>query len=61
MFKFLSATFSSLLLCFTVAQNVTAQTPAFSRPAGAAEIAEVAAGYQALFTCSAHFFAGRPL
>ena len=33
----------------------------FRRPAGAAEIPEVAAGYQALFTCSAHFFAGRPL
>ena len=33
----------------------------FVRPAGAAELEEMAVGYQALFTCSAHFFAGRPL
>ena len=33
----------------------------FMRPAGAAEMQEVAAGYQALFTCSAHFVAQRPL
>jgi len=33
----------------------------FQRPAGAAEIEEVTAGYQALFTCSAHFVAGRSL
>ncbi|MGI9303431.1 MAG: serine hydrolase domain-containing protein [Gammaproteobacteria bacterium] len=35
----------------------------YERPAGAAEITEplIVAGYRALFTCSAHFFAGRPL
>ncbi|XOV83083.1 MAG: serine hydrolase domain-containing protein [bacterium] len=33
----------------------------FVRPAGAAEMAEVAAGYQALFTCSAYFIARRAL
>lgn len=33
----------------------------FARPAGAAGIHEVAAGYQALFTCSAHFVAQRAL
>ncbi len=38
-----------------------AEAPPFQRLAGAAAIEEVAAGYQALFTCSAHFFAGRPL
>ena len=61
MFKLLLVAFSSFLLCAPGAQLLAAQTPAFSRPAGAAEITEVAAGYQALFTCSAHFFAGRPL
>ena len=34
---------------------------AFTRPYGAAETSEVAAGYAALFTCSAHFIMGRPL
>jgi len=37
--------------------------PPYQRPAGIAEEQEplIAAGYRALFTCSAHFFAGRPL
>lgn len=37
--------------------------PAYQRPAGIADEREplIAAGYRALFTCSAHFFAGRPL
>ncbi len=37
--------------------------PRYSRPAGAAESSApfIAAGFRALFTCSAHFHAGRPL
>ena len=37
--------------------------PLFQRPAGIADAAEplIVAGYRALFTCSAYFFAGRPL
>ncbi len=37
--------------------------PAYQRPAGIADDKEplIVAGYRALFTCSAHFFAGRPL
>jgi len=35
--------------------------PPLQRPAGAADIGNVAAGYQALFTCSAHFIMQRPL
>jgi CubicO group peptidase (beta-lactamase class C family) len=37
--------------------------PPYQRPAGIADLKEpqVVAGYRALFTCSAHFFAGRPL
>ena len=35
----------------------------YQRPAGIADDKEplIVAGYRALFTCSAHFFAGRPL
>lgn len=36
-------------------------TTAYYRPGGAAELAEVAGGYRALFTCSAHFIAKRDL
>ena len=37
--------------------------PPYQRPAGIADDREplIVAGYRALFTCSAHFFAGRPL
>ncbi|MEO1231146.1 MAG: serine hydrolase [Myxococcota bacterium] len=42
------------------ASHRAAKAP-FRRPAGAANPEEVAVGYQALFTCAAHFFAGRPL
>jgi CubicO group peptidase (beta-lactamase class C family) len=37
--------------------------PPYQRPAGVADDKEplIVAGYRALFTCSAHFFAGRPL
>lgn len=40
-----------------------AATPEYQRPAGYADFREplVIAGYRALFTCSAHFFAGRSL
>ncbi|MDH3588502.1 MAG: hypothetical protein OEQ74_03790, partial [Gammaproteobacteria bacterium] len=40
-----------------------AAAPPLTRPAGIAEADEphIVAGYRALFTCSAHFFAGRPL
>ena len=42
---------------------VNSQGPAFERPAGAAAYDEplIAAGFRALFTCSAHFIAGRSL
>jgi CubicO group peptidase (beta-lactamase class C family) len=42
---------------------VSQAAPRFERPAGVADANEplIAAGYRALFTCSAHFFAGRPL
>ena len=48
-----------LLACWTSA----AAAPPYERPAGYAEFREpmIVAGYRALFTCSAHFFAGRPL
>lgn len=41
----------------------SAQAADYHRPAGAAGAKEplIVAGYRALFTCSAHFFAGRPL
>ena len=41
---------------------VYGETP-YQRPAGIADESEplIVAGYRALFTCSAHFFAGRPL
>ena len=50
-----------VLLCVYHAVGIAA-TP-YQRPAGIAELTEpaIVAGYRALFTCSAHFFAGRPL
>jgi CubicO group peptidase (beta-lactamase class C family) len=41
----------------------TLAAPPYQRPAGIADDKEplIVAGYRALFTCSAHFFAGRPL
>ena len=54
-----------LLLCVVlmVALPAFAEQPPYQRPAGIAEDKEplIVAGYRALFTCSAHFFAGRPL
>lgn len=52
------------LILHLMCSSVTAaapQQPPFVRPGGAADNAEVAAGYIALFTCSAHFIMGRPL
>jgi CubicO group peptidase (beta-lactamase class C family) len=50
-----------VILLFQLAPALAA-TP-YQRPAGIAEDKEplIVAGYRALFTCSAHFFAGRPL
>lgn len=46
-----------------VACAASAAQPKYQRPGGVAAIDEplITAGYRALFTCSAHFFAGRPL
>ena len=52
------------LFIFLLSASVAAMaaTP-YQRPAGIADLNEplIVAGYRALFTCSAHFFAGRPL
>jgi CubicO group peptidase (beta-lactamase class C family) len=52
---------SALVLCTLLAPALAA--PPYQRPAGIADDKEplIVAGYRALFTCSAHFFAGRPL
>lgn len=52
-----------LLPALLAAPAVRAAGPEYHRPAGVAAATEplVVAGYRALFTCSAHFFAGRPL
>lgn len=51
----------SVAMCWAFGSALAA--PPYQRPAGFAEDKEplVVAGYRALFTCSAHFFAGRPL
>ncbi|HLU05214.1 MAG TPA: serine hydrolase [Woeseiaceae bacterium] len=57
----------AFMLCFSMAAvmlaDVSRASPPFQRPAGVADATEplVAAGYRALFTCSAHYFAGREL
>src|SRR5260221_7922245 len=50
-----------VVLCLILAQAFAASP--YQRPAGIADDKEplIVAGYRALFTCSAHFFAGRPL
>jgi CubicO group peptidase (beta-lactamase class C family) len=53
--------FALLLILGSTTPLSYADGTSFTRPAGAADISEVTAGYQALFTCSAHFFAGRDL
>ncbi len=51
-------TTACLLVLNLAAMQAFAEIP-FQRPAGAAEVSEAAAGYAALFTCSAHFVADR--
>lgn len=55
----LTAALTAALAAFTTA----AVAAPYERPAGFAEFREpmIVAGYRALFTCSAHFFAGRSL
>jgi CubicO group peptidase (beta-lactamase class C family) len=52
-----------LLVAALFASPAFAAQPPYQRPAGMADDKEplIVAGYRALFTCSAHFFAGRPL
>jgi CubicO group peptidase (beta-lactamase class C family) len=52
---------AAVLLLALIAPALAA--PPYQRPAGIADDKEplIVAGYRALFTCSAHFFAGRPL
>jgi len=52
----------TLFLAILSAASIASGNP-YQRPAGFAEFEEplVLAGYRALFTCSAHFFMGRPL
>jgi CubicO group peptidase (beta-lactamase class C family) len=51
------------VLALVTASSSFAGQPVYQRPAGIADDKEplIVAGYRALFTCSAHFFAGRPL
>jgi CubicO group peptidase (beta-lactamase class C family) len=51
-----------LFLIFSLIANVFA-APAYHQPGGIADLKApfIVAGYRALFACSAHFFAGRPL
>jgi CubicO group peptidase (beta-lactamase class C family) len=55
-------TLALVALMFTTLASAYAGVP-YQRPAGIADDKEplIMAGYRALFTCSAHFFAGRPL
>ena len=50
-------------LCFCLLPLSVAAAQPYQMPAGAAdhEAPDIVAGYRAIFTCSAHFFAGRPL
>jgi CubicO group peptidase (beta-lactamase class C family) len=51
------------LALWSIAAAAAPGAPPYQRPAGVADDKEplIVAGYRALFTCSAHFFAGRPL
>jgi CubicO group peptidase (beta-lactamase class C family) len=51
------------VLAIVATPSALAGQPVYQRPAGIADDKEplIVAGYRALFTCSAHFFAGRPL
>ena len=54
---------SALLIALFSAAAPVFSAPPYQRPAGVADDKEplIVAGYRALFACSAHFFAGRPL
>ncbi len=54
---------SAALLASLLVASTASAAPPYQRPAGIADDREplIVAGYRALFTCSAHFFAGRPL
>ena len=51
------------VLAIVVASRAIAAQPVYQQPAGIGDLKDplIIAGYRALFTCSAHFFAGRPL
>lgn len=51
------------IIAVLLLQSVCLAAPPYRRPGGIADENEplIVAGYRALFTCSAHFFAGRPL
>jgi hypothetical protein len=53
----------ALILIFLCGLASALAAQPYQRPAGIADDKEplIVAGYRALFTCSAHFFAGRPL
>jgi CubicO group peptidase (beta-lactamase class C family) len=59
-----AAPFTGAVVLLNLLMAVAAHAgPHYQRPAGIAEADEplIVAGYRALFTCSAYFFAGRPL
>ena len=53
----------ALLILLSAQYAIAVVAAPYQRPAGIADLKEpaIVAGYRALFTCSAHFFAGRPL
>lgn len=53
----------ALLLFVCLFATAASAAPPYQQPAGVADLNAplIVAGYRALFTCSAHFFAGRPL
>jgi hypothetical protein len=59
--KIMAGALAILVACLPAGPLAAAMQ--YQRPAGVADADEplIAAGYRALFTCSAHFFAGRPL
>lgn len=52
-----------VLVTLLATATAASAAPPYQRPAGIADDKDplIVAGYRALFTCSAHFFAGRPL
>ena len=51
----------ALISLLLTAEPSQTHSPTFKRPGGAAKLVEMAAGYQAIFTCAAHFHAKRSL